>query len=391
MQTRSIRPDEQEICLDLLSNAFENTRREYFKRYFDGDPWTKPEYTRLVEDNGDLVSVVQICRRDVRYGDQVLSMGGIANVGTPPEFRGKGYSTEALKSSIEVMTDDKMDFSILFTGINAYYVRLGWTTIDTIQHSATLKDSLNGLDVPYTVRPFSDADVDAVVDIYNEFNANIPLTAIRTPDYWSGFVNTPQSVTFEIFIAESDGIPVAYLAGNGHKETFGIAEMCCLNGHETALVALAREAYDRAKELGLSKFVHRMPNVESINTALLDVSEPLSSVDYPYVMFRIIDMHGMFTKVLTELSKRSIGLKGGGQITIGVTGFADVTLDIAPGQVSFLDQASDSRVDLSQRDFWALFFGFKQPDEVLPAVPGADLLAAIFPKQPSVYYLADGF
>ena len=53
-------------------------------------------------------------------------MGGIANVATLPEFRGKGYSTACLKQTIAVMEGDAMDFSLLFTGINGYYERQGY-------------------------------------------------------------------------------------------------------------------------------------------------------------------------------------------------------------------------------------------------------------------------
>lgn len=392
MQVRSIRPEEIDCCLDLLDKAFEDTPRDYFKKYFDGgDPWFKPEYTRLCDEDGVLVSTVQICNRYLRYGSESLVMGGIANVGTPAEYRGKGYSSEALKSSIEVMSADKMDFSILLTSINAFYERQGWVTVTMHRSHAQLKASLEASALPYTVRPYSDADVETVVDIFNEFNASVVFSTIRTAEYWDGFVNNPQSSTYEVFIAESDGEPVAYVAGNGGKDSFNVAELCCLNGHEDALIPLMREVYDRCGELSVSKIHYMLPDVASINSAISHVSKPLESTPHPFVMLRIINLKSLFEKALPELVKRSSALTGAAKITIAVQDFGAITLDIAPGKVSISDESSDLIVDLIQPAFWDLFFGFRAPMDILTQGPGTEALAALFPKQPSVFYYADNF
>ena len=40
---RAIHPDEFEACLDVWDGAFSDTPREYFRKYFTGDPWFHPE------------------------------------------------------------------------------------------------------------------------------------------------------------------------------------------------------------------------------------------------------------------------------------------------------------------------------------------------------------
>ena len=101
----------------------------YFRRYFYGDVECLPYYTQVGVLDGKIVSAVHICKRTVACGEFQLTMGGIANVATLPEYRGRGYNTRCLQSAIAVMEADAMDFSLLFTGIDDYYRRQGYETL----------------------------------------------------------------------------------------------------------------------------------------------------------------------------------------------------------------------------------------------------------------------
>jgi len=390
MIVRSIRPEEFEEALDLLDAAFEHTPRAYFNRYFFGDPWFKPEYTRVVEEDGRLVSLVQIVRREVRVGCSTLVMGGIANVGTIPAYRGRGFSSAAMKSSVEVMAADGMHFGMLWTGINPFYERLGWATVRLTASTAKLKRRLPRFSTPYHVRAYRDDDAPAVLAIYDEFNSRRSLTTVRTLDYWRGFATSPESQSYTIWAAETGGQLAAYLAGRRYGESYGIAEMCCSRGHEDALRALAREAWAAAARAGAKKLAYVLPEEDSIRAAVSEVAVPARPWTYTNMMLRVIDLRLMFERMLPELERRSSLLERAGRVAIG-TEFGELTLEVAPGRVTLPDVPADWRVELSQPQLFSLVFGLGEPTDILPAGPAADLLSSIFPRQPAVYYEIDTF
>ena len=74
--------------------------RRLFPALFRGRVEWLPYYTQVAVDAGRIVSAVHICRRTVACGDFRLTMGGIANVATLPEYRGKGLNTACLRAAI---------------------------------------------------------------------------------------------------------------------------------------------------------------------------------------------------------------------------------------------------------------------------------------------------
>src|SRR5579862_21490 len=127
-QVRAIHAEEREECLALWCTVWPGDSDAYFRRYFYGDVEWLPYYTQVGVLDGKIVSAVHICKRSVACGDYRLTMGGIANVATLPEYRGRGYNMQCLKRAIEIMEADAMDFSLLGTGINDYYARQGFVT-----------------------------------------------------------------------------------------------------------------------------------------------------------------------------------------------------------------------------------------------------------------------
>lgn len=388
MIIRDIRPDEFDASLDLWAAVFDKTPRNHFKRYFYGDPWFKPKYTRICEAAGRIVSAVHIIRSEVRYGNTILVMGGIANVGTSKEHRGKGYSSETMKSAIETMTKDGMDFSILFTNINQFYERLGYSTVSFEHGVADLKPSLAPTELPYTIRDYRPDDSEAVVSIFNEFNSDVTLSVIRTPEYWSGFAINQESETFHIQVAEYNGEVVGYMANHTFESSYGIAELCCRKGNEGALKALMRNAWKRAMELHAEGLVYRLPNKPEINAAISEVAIPSKPRNYTNMMMKVLNLDGMIEKILPELSKRATSI---GKVTISADGVGEITLDIAPGKVRISDQPSDKKVELTQEQLLYIIFGYRKPGDVLPVHPSAGLLAEIFPYRQPLFYPADGF
>lgn len=391
MVARGIKPSEIDLCLDVLDKSFESTSRDYFKRYFYGDPWFKPEYTVVCDDDGKLVSTVQICRREVRYGTSTLTLGGIANVGTPPDSRGKGYSSEALKYAVEVMAKDGMDFSTLYTGINAFYERVGYSTVEFSYGAGALLDQPKATADGYVIRDYTDSDAEAVVAVYNEFNSDVTMSVVRTTEYWRNYAINPLNSRQQISVAETSEGVVAYIAGLPYGKSYSLSEMGCRSGHEAALQALASKVLDRAREAGLAEVIHRLPDKEAVISAVNSISTPVELRKASYLMFRVLNLQSMVKKMLPELTTRSAGLRGEGTVTLSVECAGDVTLTMAQGKVEVLSNPVDTRLNLTQWQFVNLVFGYQNPLDILPKRPESDLLAVLFPEDTAVYYNIDGF
>ncbi|MEN6371128.1 MAG: GNAT family N-acetyltransferase [Armatimonadota bacterium] len=391
MIIRSIRPDEIDRCLDLWDKSFVNTSRSYFKRYFYGDPWFTPEYTRVCEDDGRIVSAVQIVRREVRCGSSTLVMGGIGNVGTLPESHGKGYSSATMRDAIKVMLNGGMDFSMLFTGINPFYERLGYCTIDFPVGAARLKPRLTPSETSYTVRPYENKDAEAVVSIYNEFNSDIALSTVRTPGYWRGFAIDPDAEPFDIWVAERDGEIAGYAAGHVYSKSYQISEVCYSKGHEGSIKALIHKVWELAADAHAEELICRLSYYSTINTAIAEIASPLKPKTCNYMMVKVLNLRDMFERLLPELSLQAANVQSEALVNIAVDGIGDVNLGISPGHVTVSDQQSEMKIGLTQYQLFNLVFGYRNPAEILPMRPGAELLATIFPKRTPVFYLIDSF
>ncbi len=81
----------------------------------------------LDEPGGSPVSWLIINDLEVKVGKTYLKTGGVGGVGTLEEHRMKGYSRMVMEFSIEYMTRNEYDVSMLF-GIPDYYIKWGYAS-----------------------------------------------------------------------------------------------------------------------------------------------------------------------------------------------------------------------------------------------------------------------
>lgn len=71
--------------------------------------------------------------------DQVLTGATIGFVCTDPAYRGLGLSSQILSRTAEDMAESGVDFGVLYTGIPAFYERLGWILADDSAYCESAK------------------------------------------------------------------------------------------------------------------------------------------------------------------------------------------------------------------------------------------------------------
>jgi hypothetical protein len=125
--------------------------------------------TRVELKSGErVVSGLWIVPFHLRIGSARVRMDGIGGVGTPEEFRKRGYSRRTLEATVRHMRDGDAALSMLY-GIRDYYPKFGYATAGPNHY---LRLPLAGQNpspqIPgWTVRPFRESDLPALRRIYD--------------------------------------------------------------------------------------------------------------------------------------------------------------------------------------------------------------------------------
>lgn len=382
---RALRETEYAACLDLWTSVWGENHSPYFSRYLYGDHDFQPEYCRVVEADGRLVSAALIVKRRVGFGDFTLTMGGIANVATLPAYRGRGYATACLQQAVAVMEADALDFSLLFTGIPGFYRALGWETVPMPFLAGEIPDgTADGLaprpasSFAGVVRPYQAEDDAAMQALYAAFQRTHTLTVVRTPYYWRDWIGTFGGASlFPAYVAEENGGVVGYVLCERHSETMRVLEAVVAPGCASALSALIESVIAECRKQGINSLLCRIP-LEYVGT----VSEvvPLTQEIDTSLSVRFLNPETLLGGLLPELTERWMreGMPAGelnfatpsGRFRLYVEGFLRVGVgESAEGNV------------LSQADLFALLCGQPAPELATLSHRERAFAAALFPPQ----------
>jgi len=362
-------------------------------------------HRELIVD-GESVSRLSIVDHDMRIGSATVKMGGIGGVHTDKEHRMKGYSRRVMTDSVEYMRDEGYDMSMLF-GIRDFYPKFGYITA-LAMHRAAMTIPPEVLRRPqYRTRPMTDADIGAVIDLYNEDNRTRTCSVVRHHGRWTHF---PKGSRFRVpataFVVEDDsGTVVAYAAFDDVPDAVNIVEVPAVR--DDVFPELVRE-FTRMAE-----------------TANVDTIGIFAPPDHPFIeychaydcqltttfradgdgMLRIINLRSTFEKIRPVLEarlRRHAALAAGDgrcpslRIATDIGGVV-LEMDEASLAIRDGDRPATCEIELPQTILTQLIVGYRRvrsalSDDSLRA-PGeaAQLAAALFPKAEPYIWAADHF
>jgi aminoglycoside 2'-N-acetyltransferase I len=99
----------------------------------DGYTWSGFDWLALGRVDGRVVTHVGVTERDVLVDGRPMKVGGVGNVATRPEWRGRGFAAEAVVESTAFLCNrEEVGFILLvcLADVAAFYQNLGWETID---------------------------------------------------------------------------------------------------------------------------------------------------------------------------------------------------------------------------------------------------------------------
>lgn len=220
MEFRALYPEELESWLDHVTSVFTGGR-QYFSNHWHNDPWRDAEGIRVAIDNGTIVSTVRVFIRKVFLHGEPITIGGIGEVSTRPEYRRRGIATQLLKDSIQFMEDRDIVVSVLFGSQRIYSIE-GWEKVPRYyarQFFTVEKQS------EWEVRPanFDDeVEVKRLSDLYDRYARKFNGTVVRDDiAYWTQWARTESP---NAYVAERDGNIEGYVSVNLREDELSVKE-----------------------------------------------------------------------------------------------------------------------------------------------------------------------
>lgn len=202
---RTLREGERDRVLALLdewalSDGWRG--RDYFRRYIECDPTYVDDNFWVAEQDGALVSCVQIFPRELRVRGSSVPVGGIGSVFTSNSARGSGVATQLLEASVAAMRERGMELSLLFASRHAFYARLGWVLWPRQRSLWIRADASAAAAASRRIHEFDVArDLDEVLALHARYSAARDGTVLRDRAFWLGQLGFAGNPTEEFLVA----------------------------------------------------------------------------------------------------------------------------------------------------------------------------------------------
>ena len=402
MEVRAASAHELDEIVDMMCLAYRPESRLRFENHLRADSSYRLEQSRVCVVDGKIVSYVRVSDRPIRIGKVIVRMGGIGGVSTHPEHRHRGYSTAVLEDAIRYMEQEGYDLSMLFTGIQPFYARLGWVPFPEHTFSMGLRGQRTLEKSAYKVRAFNyDRDLDRIISIYDEHHRTRTGTLVRSDSYWRDG-NSQYMGVLPALVAERDEEIEAYAGILFQEDAIRIREVGYLKPE--ALVALVRtilgQAYDRKAKHIVGELPRNHPMLELFSQ---EAHSPLSHSISEGIMLRVIRLRSIFEKIASELEDRL--MRGGLEHTTASICFQvdgrRCPMRIEQGRIALgPEDRKMVEVPLDSRSFLKLSLGdstigqLRDWNELRGVFLSPDvsrLLEVMFPIQEPVYWGCDHF
>ncbi len=292
IEFRTIAPHERDAVLDLLAEWFGD--RAFFARYFEHDLAFRDDLCFVARHGGRVVSTLQVFRKPVRIDGAVVEVGGVGNVFTAAEYRERGVASQLLNRAVAAMDEHGFDLSLLFATRLVFYGRRGWQS--HVRHLVFIEPGVADTAGAYAVEPFRQADLDAVMRIYDAYTAPLSGPTVRDRRYWEGQLGYAGNPYEDFLVARDGGAVVAYARGTALYDFYVIMEHGCLPGHDEALAQLVRRLHGR-EAAALPGTITQLAIAPAVQERLRGAGLRLRTIEDVFWMWRIISHERLARKL----------------------------------------------------------------------------------------------
>ena len=343
----------------------------------------------------------------MRIGITTVRMAGIGGVYTERAHRKKGYMRHLYEDTVQYMTAEGYDVSMLF-GIENFYTKFGYAPglaafeCKVKTRDAEMAAGMAANEGTYITRPIGEADMPAVLDLYNANNATRVCSVVRTLEHFHKFQKgtwygtPPDTHLWE----DANGKLLAYAVWDHYDKAVKVAEVEARDDAflPTLLSFFAVQAVDKRCEDVQLFIPPDHPFAEYVQR--FGAEWKATYPRYGSGMLRLLNQQPFFEKIAPELERRlalSRFAESTGALTFQ-TDLGTLALVMNQGKIAVTDNAHEGlRLELSQDKLTQLAIGYRSARDVLndPQVKAhgdvLPLLDTLFPKGTPYIWVADHF
>jgi len=278
-----------------------------------------------------------------------MRVGGIGSVASAPDARGLGLPSALLNDCIDVMTRERVALSFLFTGIPAFYERLGWRIVLQPSIEADAPGPITASERRgYRIRRITHDDLPALLSIYREATAGSTGAIVRTVGTWRDAQSWLGEDPPGCLVAEVSSRPVAYVRSRSREYGYHVLELEHRRGHEAAVDVLLAAAAKRAAAKG-QRLYATVPDPHPLAAAmrLMPAAVETAHMRYPN-MLRIVSLDALIAALMPRLDA-SAARHRGAAFTLELQGpdSQRVTLDVGQTRARMMRGAAEYVLDES--------------------------------------------
>jgi len=346
-----------------------------------------------------MVSWLWVIDYQMHIGSTQVRMAGIGGVETAREHRGKGYMRTLIEDTIRYMTSEGYDVSMLF-GIPNFYTKFGYAVcLPTHKQVVQTRDAEEAqASTRIRPRPLENADIEAVIALYNANNAQRTCTLVRYPEYFTRF---PKGTWWDhpaeaIVFSDRRGRLLAYAALDQADQVVNVIEVEAVDDgvFPSILYALAERAIER--RCGEINLYHPPDHPFAEFVQRFGCTWTTECPKHGGGMMRTIAVSTLFDKIKPELSRRLLRAPAG--MLALKTDLGTVMLHVRGDQLEMVSNGQPTAMlELTQDKLTQMIVGYRSGRDVLNS-PGVQAsgnvrpwLDVLFPRGYPYVWPADHF
>lgn len=389
---RAARRSDLPAVYRVLQSAFTGTPIQLFIDQTEGDSTLRMRHIRVAEIDWRIAAHVRVFSRRMLIRGVPVRAGGIGSVASAPDARGLGLPSALLHDAIDVMARERIAVSFLYTGIPAFYERLGWRIVREPVFNA---NAMEVAQVPrergYRIRRIEDEDVPALLLIYRRATAGTTGAIVRTAATWRDALRWLGEDGAGCLLAESGGRPVAYLRARSRDHDYTLLEAEHERGHEAAVAWLVAQAARRAVRLREQPWTYAPADSTLAGTlrALPSTTET-TGVGYP-AMMRIVSLDALTAALLPWFDGRA-RMHRGVPFTLGFRAPDGQSLTLAVRAAGARTSRAAAAYQLDEAGTLDALLGQRRASDLVRPRPPAEIrsrIDALLPETPFHFWNSD--
>ena len=379
MDIRYAKDGDLENIKDIWNYCFGD--EEAFVDYYFNNKY-KAKNTILIEEDGDLMSSLQLNQYKIKLNNNTYDTSYIVGVSTYPDARGKGYMKDMMDFSLNELYKKGQLVSLLMPIDYRLYRKYGYEhCYDQIEYKLDIND-LKQFKINGDFEKVKDINIKDMINIYNDFLIKNNGYIVRDENYYNNLFKEIKCENGHMYIHKDenyDGYIIYFIM----EDTMFVREICYKNIN--ALNSMLKFIFNHNTQC--KKVTIRSSITDSIRYILPNLKTSEVNIN-PFMMGRIINIQGFIDSLkikCNNLDEAYIGVVDN-QIEQNNKVFK---LKVEDNKVSAQETSERADITLSINNISQLAFSYITLDQVLflnnieknkKNKKAIDLLSGIFNK-----------